>query len=292
MVTIGVLAASGVDHVEAIKQGLRDQGISEDADIKLISRVANGHLSRLPALASEIVAAEIDILVAIGAVTAKAARRAAADLPIIFSMVVDPLVDGFASTDRPTDNWTGITTFLPTQAETHVRLLGRLLPELRRVALLGDEGVSKCLANANMEAFRNAGMEVRLVEIAGPQPDLTATFAAIADFKADALVVLEHPTNGIWRSCIAKIATRDHLPTMFAWDHRNDDGLMAYGTSLRAATRQVPRLLKKVLEGASPASVPIETFQRPEFSINRRTAAMLEIALPSEFLENPLVLIA
>jgi putative tryptophan/tyrosine transport system substrate-binding protein len=282
---IGVLVASGTPHIEAVRLGLRDQGLVEDSDIKLISRAANGDLDRLPELASDIVSAGPEIVIAIGAVTAQAVRLASSRLPMIYAMVIDPAADGFAADlGEPLAN-VGITTFDSDQADIHVNLLHRLFPELRRVAILADKGVPTCLADANRRAFESHDVGAQTIGIVGSKPNLPEAFARIAQFNADALVVLEHPATGRWCSSIAKLAVRQGLPTLFPRDQANQDGLLAYGTSLIAAARRTSRLLKMKLEGSPPILNPIEVFHRPELVVNRKAAAALGIELQSMHLQ-------
>jgi putative tryptophan/tyrosine transport system substrate-binding protein len=285
MVTIiGMLAASGTPHIEAIRLGLRDHGLIENVDVKLVSRVANGDLGCLPDLVSDVLSVEPEIVIAVGAVSAQALRRARPRLPMVYVVVIDPAADGLARrSGKPLDHHTtGITTFDSDQAGVHARLLDRILPKLRRIAILADNSVSTCLADANKRAFRSRGVETRTIGIAGPIPDLPEAFARIAQFQAEALVVLEHPTTGIWRSSIARLALRQGLPTLFARDHANQEGLLAYGTSLLAAARRAPRLLKAMLDGKPGADNLIEHFRRPELLVNRTAAAAIDLTLPEK----------
>jgi putative tryptophan/tyrosine transport system substrate-binding protein len=125
---IGVLVASGARHIEAVRQGVRDKGLLEGTDVELICRAANGALDKLPELAADIVSAKPDVVIAIGAVTAQAVRRASSGHPMIYAVVIDPDADGFAAgLGEPRLN-TGITTFDRGQADTHVKLFRQFLP--------------------------------------------------------------------------------------------------------------------------------------------------------------------
>ncbi len=284
--TIGILAASGMSHIEAIRLGLHDQGLVEDVDVKLISRVANGDLRHLPELVSDVLSAGPEIVIAVGAVTAQAVRRARPKLPMVYAVVIDPVADGLAQrSGKALDHSAGITTFDPNQADVHVKLLDRILPKLHCIAILADNSVSPCLADANRRAFRSRGVETRMIGIAGPNPDLLEAFARISKFQADALVVLEHPTTGIWRSSIARLALNQRLPTLVARDHASQEELLAYGTSLVAAARRAPRLLRAMLDGKASTENLVEYFRRPELLVNRTLAAAIGPTLPERLSE-------
>jgi putative tryptophan/tyrosine transport system substrate-binding protein len=264
-------------HIEAIRQGLRDQGLREGIDVELICRAADGDLDKLPELASDIIGAKPEIVIAIGAVTAQAVRRVSARLPMVYAVVIDPVADGFAAGLGEPHLNSGITTFDPGQADTHVKLLRRFLPNLRRVAILADQGMSTCLSDANRRAFESQDVETQTIGIAGPDPDLAEAFAGMAQFRADALIVLEHPATGVYGASIGKLATSQVLPTLFARDHANQDSLLAYGTSLITAARQTPRLLKRILDCSPPTINLIERFHFPELLVNQKAATALGI---------------
>jgi putative ABC transport system substrate-binding protein len=108
-------------------------------------------------------------------VTARAARKVTRDIPIVYAVVVDPVSDGLATVSRqPLGNMTGMTTYDPDQARMHIALLRSVKPNLARIALLADSGVSNCLVQAHSHAMQEAGLRPQVVRIAGPDPDLKA----------------------------------------------------------------------------------------------------------------------
>jgi hypothetical protein len=145
-------------HFEAFKQGLAEGGYVDGRNVVIEARFAEGQYDRFPTLIAELVAAKVDIIAVTGAVTARAAKKAATGIPIVFAVVVDPVADGVVSElERPGGSITGTTSFDPLQARKQLELLKEAIPGLNRVALLGDQGVSEARIRCTNPVWRTAG---------------------------------------------------------------------------------------------------------------------------------------
>jgi putative ABC transport system substrate-binding protein len=285
MPTVGIMAAGAPGPVEDFKAGMRDCGFVEGQTVRYLPRVAHGASNRLPEFADELVRARADLIAVIGAVTARAAREATRDVPIVYAVVVDPVSDGLAGpSGQPLGNMTGITTYDPDQARTGIAFLRSVKPDLARIAVLADTGVSDCLVQANTLAAQEAGLRPQIIRIAGPDPDLAGAFALLQREETDALVVLEHPINGANAARIAELAKALRLPTVLARAQADAGGLFSYGTSLRAAAYQMARYAARILRGNDLSGLPVQTFHRPELVVNLRTARSLGLTLPPDIL--------
>ena len=123
---VGFLAPQGrsLPLFGAFQEGLAKLGYVEGRNVVIESRFAEGQSERLPDLAAELVRLKVDVLVVTGAVTARAAKKASTDIPIVFAVVVDPVADRvIASLERPVGNLTGVTSFEPLQARKQLELL-------------------------------------------------------------------------------------------------------------------------------------------------------------------------
>lgn len=174
----------------------------------------------------------MDVVAVTGAVTARAAMKALPGTPIVFAVVVDPVADHVVSSmERPGGNVTGTTSFDPQQAEKQLRLLQEVMPAIRRIALLGDQGVSAALINASQAQATALGLEAMPVRISATSPPLDEVFAKLRQAQRQALVVLEEPVVGVMAGEIAASAARDRLPTLFAPSRAGAGGLLSFGTS-------------------------------------------------------------
>jgi putative tryptophan/tyrosine transport system substrate-binding protein len=285
---VGFLAPQGrsLPLFDAFQKGLADLGYVEGKNIVIEARFAEGHYERFPEIFAELVRLRVDVLVVTGAVTARAAKKAVTDIPIVFSVVLDPVTDNVVpSLEHPGGNLTGVTCFDPQQATKQFELLKEVIPGLHRVAILGDQGVSEALMKAGEEQARALGLQPQRLRLAGPTPDLEGAFAAMRQEHADALLVLEEPVLGVYATNIAELAAKDKLPTLFAPSRVAAGGLISYGTSQTEAIRRMTTYVDKILKGAKPGDLPVEKVIRYELILNLKTAKEIGVTIPPEVLK-------
>lgn len=285
---IGFLAPQGrsLPLFDAFQQGLGDEGYTDGKNIVIEARFAEGHYERFPEIFAELIGLKVDVLAVTGAVTARAAKKATTDIPVVFSIVVDPVADNVVSSmEHPGGNITGVTCFDSQQAAKQFELLKEVLPGLKRVAILGDQGVSEALMKAGEEQARALGLQPQRLRVAGPNPDLEGSFAAIRKEHADALLVLEEPVLGVYAAQIAELAAKDRLPTVFAPSRVGAGGLISYGTSQTEAIHRMATYVDKILKGAKPADLPVQSVIRYELIVNMKTAKEIGVAIPRDVLK-------
>lgn len=138
---------------------------------------------------------------------------------------------------------------------------------------------------ASEEQARALGLQHQRLRVAGPSPDLEGAFAATKQGHADALLILEEPLLGVHAQRIAELAAKDRLPTMFAPSRVAAGGLIAYGTSQVTAIRRMAAYVDKVLKGAKPGELPVETVKRYDLVVNLKTAREIGVTIPPEVLK-------
>lgn len=283
---IGLLLAGDRSYpsYEAFLEGLRGLGYVEGQTIEIEARFAEGRHESLPLLAAELVTLRPEVLAVIGAVTFFAAREVAADIPLVFAIVLDAVEAGLISdAKRPGGTVTGATSFDPGQVARQVQLLRQTVPELSRLAILGDADVPPLLAEQAQAAAAVAGLQssVRLLH------GLDDVAPAIARFRreaAAALLALEVPRTSTYGRSIAQLAHEARLPTMFGRDLARVGPMLAYGTSFAAAARGMAGLVDRVLQGDRPGDLPIERVIKPELVVNLKVARDLGVTVPREVL--------
>src|SRR5262245_4472982 len=232
---VGVILTAGSNS--PVFTNFRDElarlGYVEGQDVRIEARFAGGRNELLPGFAAEVVAAGSEVIVVVGAVTVRAVRQVSATIPVVFTIVLDPVVDGLVtSADKPGGNTTGVTNFDAGQARDQIRLLKQILPALTRVAVLGDAGVPDLLERANQAAAEAEGLRAQLIRLRGARDDMDAVFAAIRQENAGAVLGLEVPAVFLHTKTIVARATQSKLPTMFAGDWAVFGPMLAYGTSV------------------------------------------------------------
>ena len=186
---IGMLLAGDRSYPSfaAFQEGSGELGHVAGRTFEMEARFAEGRLDRLPGLAAELVALRVDVIAVIGAVTFWAARQATSAIPIVFTVVLDPVGAGMVTdAHRPGGNTTGVTNFDPGQARSQIRILKQALPGLTRLAILGDAGVPDTLPNLNRAAAEAEGLRPQVRLLRGAD-DLDGVFAAFRDEGADGL---------------------------------------------------------------------------------------------------------
>jgi len=283
---VGVLLAGDRSYPSfaAFSEGLSALGYIEGQTFNMEARFAEGQLSRLPGFAEELIALEVDVIAVIGAVTLQAVRRGTSDIPIVFTVVLDPVATGLViDAARPGANATGVTNYDPEQAKTQIRILKQTVPDLSRLAILGDAGVPDTLPNLYTAEAKVAELSPQVVLLNGSE-DIEEAFAAFTSQRADALLCLEVPRTSTHGAEIIERAASARLPTMFGRDLARYKPLLAYGTSLATTARQMAGMVDRILKGAKPGDMPIEWVKQPELIVNLGVARRIGIPIPPEVL--------
>jgi len=290
---IGYLASnvSASPHLnEAFRQGLRDLGYVESSNLVIEYRDAEGKFERLPALAAELVALKVDVIVAVGTLHALAAKQATGTLPIVFASAADPVTDGLVtSLARPGGNVTGLSLLVPELVGKCLEQLKQAVPGVSRVAVLWQPGglgerTEKDMLKGAEVAARALGVRLQFVEARGPA-DLDRAFSDMTRARAGALTMLSTPMFGSERRRLVDLAAKNRLPAVYPFrEYVDAGGLMSYGPDLADMWRRAATYVDKILKGAKPADLPVEQPTKFELVINLKTAKALRLTIPQSLL--------
>jgi putative ABC transport system substrate-binding protein len=276
---------------EAFRQGLRDLGYVEGRTVVIEYRSAEGKRERLPALAAELVALKVDVILATGTLVALAAKQATRTLPIVFGNVGDPVTSGLVSSlARPGGNVTGLSVLAAELVGKCLEQLTQAVPGVRRVAALWqpgaiDEGAEKAVLKAADVAGRALGVRLQVVEVQGPA-DFDRAFSDMTRARAGALTVLAGPMFFNERRRLVDLAAKHRLPAVYPWREFVDaGGLMAYGANFADLYRRAATYVDKILKGAKPGDLPVEQPTKFELVINLKTAKALGLTIPQSLLQ-------
>jgi len=290
---IGYLAANlaASPHVhEAFRQGLRDLGYVEGRNVVIEHRSAEGKLERLPALAAELVALKVDVIVAAAALPALAAKQATRTIPIVFAGVADPVTSGLVSgLARPGGNVTGLSSLAPELVGKRLELLTHAVPGVSLVAVLWQPGgqverTDKDMLKEAEVAALALGVRLQFVEARGSD-DFDRAFSDMTRARAGALSVLPSSMFNSERKRLVELAAKNRLPAVYPQRAYVDaGGLMAYGPNLADLFRRAATYVDKILKGAKPADLPIEQPTKFELVVNLKTAKALGLTIPQSVL--------
>jgi putative ABC transport system substrate-binding protein len=285
------LAASPHLH-EAFRQGLRDLAYVEGRNLVIESRSADGKLDRLPALAAELVALRVDVIVTAGGTPAAlAAKQATRTVPIVFATAGDPVASGLVtSLARPGGNVTGLSMLGTAElVGKRLELLTQAVPGVTRVAVLRHPGfvserADKVILKAADAAARALGVRLQVVEARGPA-EFDRAFSDMTRARAGALAVSGSPMFANERRRLVDLAAKNRLPAVY--ESREDvdaGGLMSYGPNFADLFRRAATYVDKILKGTKPADLPVEQPTKFELVINRKTAKALGLTIPQSLL--------
>jgi putative tryptophan/tyrosine transport system substrate-binding protein len=285
--TVGVLGSNAAiwrPWMDAFVQRLRELGWIEGRTILIEYRWADARPERVAEIAAEFVDLKVDVILTAGPNTA-IAKQATSIIPIVFAISNDPVGGGLvASLAQPGGNVTGLSLQATDLSGKRVELLRELVPQLRRLAVIGNVGFRDAvLEMANVRAAARAlGLEVVPLEIQRAK-DITP-FAALNP-QADALYVVADALVTSNRTRILTLALAARLPMIFNdRDAVQAGGLMSYGTSNAKRFARAADYVNKILRGAKPGDLPVEQPTQFDLTINLTTAKALGLEVPPTLL--------
>ena len=289
MSTIGFLSTASASvwsqWTTAFEQRLREHGWIVGRTVAIEYRWGEGRRERFAEFAAEFVRRKVDVIVTTGSAVTTV-RQATSTIPIVFAMATDPVAGGLvASLARPGGNVTGLSNQSADVAGKRLDLLREVLPNLRRLAILGNVGYPEAVLEmtAVETLARKLGLDVAKLGIRRAE-DIAPAFEAL-NGHADALYVAADGLVSTNRTRIIILALAARLPTsFFNRDYVSAGGLMCYGPNFPDLFRRTADYVDKILRGAKPTDLPVEQPTKFDFVINLTTAKALGITVPATLL--------
>ena len=288
MPVVGMFVVNPHDTlVEALRQGLHELGYVEGRTIRFEFRTAQGHVDRLPRLAQELIQLNVDVIVVTNTPEALAVKHATSTLPILVTLVGDPVGSGLAANlAHPGGNVTGNSIMTTELSAKRLQLLKQTIPRLARVAVLWnpENPTHSTMISEIKTAAPSLSLEVSFVPVRAPE-EFVAAFSTVSRAHAQALYLLENPLFYQHTKTLAKLASKARLPTIYGWRGFADEGgLMSYGANYEDLMRRSAVYIDKILKGAKPGDLPIEQPTKFELVVNLKTAKGLGITIPQSIL--------
>ena len=273
---------SVASHIAAaFTDGLRELGHLEGKNVVLEYRWAEGRPERLAELAADLVRHKVDVIVASSQGPALAASRVTKTIPIVMVNVTDPVGMGLvASLARPGGNVTGLSQQLtPEIRAKQLQLLKETLPRLARVAVLHSSSTT-----VGLREYETAGqaleLRVQFAEVRS-RDDLGRVFAAMGRDRVDAVVVPGDTFLFTERQRVTELAREHRLPGIYSTrEFTEAGGLMSYSARLTEQFRRAAVYVDKILRGAGPGTLPVESPTHYELVINLKTARAFGLTIP------------
>ena len=285
VVRIGILLAEPSQPLKSMQEELKRLGYIEGKNLHFEYRFAAGQDDRYPALAEELVAHGVDVIVTWGSPATLAAMRATATIPIVTAGIGDPsaIVSNLA---RPGGNLTGFSTLNIELESKRLELLREWLPRLSRLGVL-----TNATNPYSVEAVRSVrhvaasmGLTIELAEVQD-KDGVEATLRELGRARPDAVLVLADTLLRVSHRQIARFTMERRLPAIFPYrEYAEAGGLVAYGADYNDLFRRAAGYIDKILKGAKPGDLPIQQATKFELIVNLRTAAAFGLTVPSSLL--------
>jgi len=290
--TVGFLGPESrdlfADRLPAFQLALREAGFVEGRTVSIMYRWAEGQNSRLPALAADLIANQVAVIVAPGSTPAVfAAKSLTTTIPIVFFVGSDPVALGLvASLNRPGGNVTGVTTLNAEVVNKRLEYMRAVLPHARSVALLVNptNPASKTEASEIQIAARMLGLELEVVHAINEHA-FEAVFTDLAQRRIDMLVIGTDALFNTRGQQLGMLSVRNRLPAIHAWRaFATAGGLISFGSSISAGYRQVGIYTARLLRGEKASDLPVEQVSKLDLVLNLQTAKVLGLELPATLL--------
>jgi putative tryptophan/tyrosine transport system substrate-binding protein len=277
-------AAKSAD-ISAFRRGLAELGYTEEKNLIIDYRSADGRPERFPALVAELLSRKIDLIVTRGTPAAVAAKEATSTIPVVMAAIADPLLV-VRSLARPGGNLTGFSSLLIDLPSKQAELVKEMVPGLTRVGSISNmsNAAARAIWKEFQEATAIAGIEAHLLDVRTPS-DIVSAFDGARKQRINALLVTIDTLTQTNQQLIIELTTKHQLPAIFmSREFVDAGGLMSYGVHYPDLYRRAATVVHKIFNGAKPADLPVEQPTRFEFVINLRTAKALGLNVPDKLL--------
>ncbi len=288
--TIGFLGEVPPDlmapRIAAFHRGLEEIGYVEGRNVTIDWRSTERQPNRLPALAADLVARRVAVVVTTSDPATIAAETATSSVPIVFLSAGDPVRNGLApAADRPRANVTGLSWWGADLAPARLALLRQLVPKATVIGLMVDSTPAGAAAVAEVQAAAAASGLTLVVARAGNTNEIEAAFATLVAQQVGGIVFGSSAFFTGQRQQLIGLSARHSIPAIYPADEMAaDGGLASYGHSASDAFRRAGVYTGWILKGARPSDLPVLPSSKIELVVNLKTAAALGLDVPPNLL--------
>jgi putative ABC transport system substrate-binding protein len=274
-------------RIEAFRRGLMERGQVEGKTMSLAFQWAGGHYELFPVMVDELVRQKVSVLVAGGTPLARAAKAAAATIPIVFYTGSDPVKDGLvASLNRPGGNITGISGGSVDLLSKRVELLHEAVPRAKRLAILvnpNNRSAAESEIRSMQDSARAFDLDLPILE-GGSADEIDAAFSRLTQMQAGGLIVASDAFLAVHATQLAELSLRHRIPAISLYpDFPAAGGLMSYGGDIIEQYRLVGNYAGRILKGEKPADLPVQQPIKFEMTLNMKTAKALGLDVSLSF---------
>ena len=274
-------------RVAAFQQGLQELGWTDGRNVRIEYRWGAGDADRFRRYATELAALEPDVFLASGTLSVAAFQQVTRTVPIIFTLVTDPVGAGFVdSLAQPGGNITGFMLSEYTLSGKWLELLKQIAPSVKRAAVLRDSVNPAAIAQfGSIQAVApSLGVVVSPVDVRDAN-EIERAVAAFARSANGGLIVTGSAVATTHRELIITLAARHKLPAVYTDRFVVvGGGLISYGPDRIDQYRRAAGYIDRILKGEKPAVLPVQAPTKYELVVNLRTAKAIGLDIPAPLL--------
>ena len=271
-------------RIVAFRQALERLGWTENRNIRVEHRYAGGDLGRIQADTAEVVRSAPDVIAASSTPIVAALKQATDTIPIVFSVVNDPVGQGFVATlPRPGGNITGFSFIDFPLIGKWLERLKEIAPGIRRVLLIFNPDTSP-FYSVFLREFGAAPASLGIELSAAPVHDdaeIEASITAFAREPGAGLLAAADVFINTRRRLIMELSERHRLPAIYSFRQYVTEGaLISYGPDSVDIVRRSASYVDRILKGEKSADLPVQAPVKYELVINLKTAKALGLTVP------------
>jgi len=277
-------------NMQALQKGLRERGLNDGQNLRLDARFGADSTENIRLAVANILANSPEVILAQGTSITGVLRQQTQTVPVVFTVVSDPVGSGFVqSFARPGGNLTGFTNFLePSLAAKWVELLKEIAPSVSRVGILYNPRLAAGggLYFAQPVETSAVALGVKPVRLPVLTPvDIEQAIDKFAQEPGGGLISPPDATILPHRDLIIVLAARHRLPAVYPYRFfLTSGGLMSYGMDYADVFRRAAEYVDRILKGEKPAELPVQAPTKFELVINLKTAEALGLIVPPTLL--------
>jgi len=280
--------AEGQAWDAAFRKKLDELGWVDGRTVHIDSRWGAGSVERLQLFAKELVGLGPEVLVGITTPATAALQQETHTIPIVFSVVSDPVGSGFvASLAKPGGNITGFIDIEGSLGGKWLELMHEIAPSVARAGFLFNSQTAP-YARYYLDAFRSAAATLKIEPMEMPfhsAAEIEAVMAKLGRESGAGLIVMPDTSTVVNRDAIISLANRDRLPVVYPFRlFAAAGGLLSYGIDLADLLRGAATYVDRILRGAKPSELPVQLPTKFEMIINQKTAKALGLTVPQSLL--------
>jgi putative ABC transport system substrate-binding protein len=291
---LGVLMAlsesdpMGQARIAAFRQALAHLGWTEGSNLKIEWRWTGGNIERVREYAAELVRLAPDVIIANGTPSVAALKDATTTIPIVFTVVNDPVAQGFiASMAHPGGNITGFSFLDYSMVGKSLEMLKQIAPGIVRAGVMFNPDTYPYY-EIHLRSFETVARLLSIELLGAPVRDpagIEDAAAKLAQRPGSALLVTPDPFMNAHRGTVIRAANQERVPATYSYrQYVQEGGLTSYGPDSVDIFARSASYVDRILKGTKPADLPVEPPIKFELAINLKTAKALGLEVPPTLL--------